>query len=235
VINGDVVPNSAERSGRSLFDWHASALIVGSFLFCSWVAMQATAYRKVSGHQNTLSGTGPQGPFDTDYPGTILWSQGSYPLGVAGRASGHMSRTEILIIDDSTTFRTFVRNALETDACMTSDSIREACDGVQGLRLALELLPDLIVLDIGLPGLHGIAVARQILRAAPRSRILFLSQDSSPDVVQEALSTGAKGYVVKIDAARELAAAVRAVLLGGSYVSSRLRGVHLRDSSKHLL
>lgn len=144
-----------------------------------------------------------------------------------------MSRTEILIIDDSAMFRTFVRNALEIDASITSDSIREACDGIQGLRLALELLPDLIVLDIGLPGLHGIAVARQILSVAPRSRILFLSQESSPEVVQEALSTGAKGYVVKIDAAGELAAAVRVVLLGDLYVSNRLSGVHFGTSSKH--
>jgi DNA-binding NarL/FixJ family response regulator len=144
-----------------------------------------------------------------------------------------MRRIETLIVDDSATFRTFVRNALETDANMTSDSIREACDGIQGVQLALELLPDLIVLDIGLPGLHGIAVARQILSVAPQSRILFLSQESSPDVVQEALSTGAKGYVVKTDAARELAVAVRAVLLGGSYVSSRLSGAHVSASSTH--
>lgn len=88
------------------------------------------------------------------------------------------------------------------------------------------------ILDVGLPGLHGIEVARQILSAAPKARILFLSQESSPDIVQEALSTGAKGYLVKIDAALELAAAVRTVLLGGSYVSNRLSGVHLGASSK---
>ena len=145
-----------------------------------------------------------------------------------------MSRTEILIIDDAAMFRTFVRNVLEIDASMRWDSIREACDGIQGVRVALDLLPDLIVLDIGLPGLNGIAVARQILSVAPQSRILFLSQESSPEVVQEALNTGAKGYVVKIDAALELAAAVRAVLLGGFYVSNRLSGVHFGASSKHL-
>lgn len=144
-----------------------------------------------------------------------------------------MSRPEILIIDDSAMFRTFVRNVLEIDASMTSDSIREASDGIQGVRLALERSPDLIVLDIGLPGLHGIAAARQILSAAPRSRILFLSQESSQDVVQEALRTGAKGYVIKIDAAGELAAAVRAVLRGGSYVSNHVKGVHSGASSKH--
>jgi DNA-binding NarL/FixJ family response regulator len=146
-----------------------------------------------------------------------------------------MRRTEILIIDDSASFRTFVRNALETDVHARSNSVREASDGIQGVRLALELLPDLIVLDIGLPGLHGIAAARQIVSATPQARILFLSQESSPDVVQEALSTGAKGYVLKTDAASELAAAVHAVLLGGSYVSSCVNAVHIRACSKHPL
>lgn len=150
------------------------------------------------------------------------------------RAPEHVRRTEILIIDDSATFRSFARNVLETDAHGKSNSIREACDGIQGVRLACELLPDLIVLDIGLPGLHGIAAARQILSAAPRSRILFLSQESSQDIVQEALRTGAKGYVLKIDAAGELAAAVRAVLRGGSYVSNHVKGgVHSSVSSRH--
>ena len=145
------------------------------------------------------------------------------------RAPGHMSRTAILIIDDSAAFRTFVRNALETDSDMQSGTIREACDGIQGVQLALELLPDLIILDIGLPGIHGILVAREIFKVAPQSRILFLSQESSPEVVQEALSTGAKGYVVKTDAASELGPAVHALLLGDSYVSGRISGVHFRN------
>ena len=96
-----------------------------------------------------------------------------------------MRRTEVLVIDDSAMFRSFVRNVLETDAHGRSNSIREAGDGIQGVRLACELLPNLIILDVGLPGLHGIEVARQILSAAPKARILFLSQESSPDIVQE--------------------------------------------------
>jgi DNA-binding NarL/FixJ family response regulator len=144
-----------------------------------------------------------------------------------------MRRTEILIIDDSAMFRTFVRNVLETDTHGGSNGIKEASNGIQGVRLACELLPDLIILDIGLPGLHGIAAARQILSTAPRSRILFLSQESCPEIVEEALSTGAKGYVLKIDAAGELAAAVQAVLLDGSYVSTRVKGVHSGSSSKY--
>jgi DNA-binding NarL/FixJ family response regulator len=60
--------------------------------------------------------------------------------------------------------------------------------------------PDLILLDVGLPTLNGIQTARLLWRACPASRILFVSQESSPEVVSEALSTGAQGYVVKASA-----------------------------------
>jgi DNA-binding NarL/FixJ family response regulator len=69
---------------------------------------------------------------------------------------------------------------------------------------AEELKPELILLDIGLPTLNGIDAARQIRRRAPESEIIFLSQESSPDVVQEALSSGARGYVLKTRAGIDL-------------------------------
>jgi DNA-binding NarL/FixJ family response regulator len=90
--------------------------------------------------------------------------------------------------------------------------IGEVSDGLEGVRKAQELHPDLILLDIGLPGLNGIEVARRIRRFSPKSKILFVSQESSADVVQQAFSLGACGYVVKMDAGRELLAAVDAVL-----------------------
>jgi len=81
------------------------------------------------------------------------------------------------------------------------------------------LRPDLVVLDIGLPGLNGIEVARQIRSLVPESIIIFLTQESSSEVVQEALSLGARGYVVKGKAIADLLAAVDAVLLGMTFVS----------------
>ncbi len=84
--------------------------------------------------------------------------------------------------------------------------------------------PDLILLDIGLPKLNGIEAARQIRQLSPGSKIVFLSQNSDIDVVKAALSTGALGYVRKIDAGRELLPAVDAVLRGRPFVSSSLRG-----------
>jgi CheY-like chemotaxis protein len=92
------------------------------------------------------------------------------------------------------------------------------------VQKAEELNPDLILLDIGLPTLNGIEAARQITKLVPRAKIIFLSQESSDDVVQEALSLGALGYVVKPLAGSELLPAVKAVLEGTQFVSGRVTG-----------
>ena len=79
--------------------------------------------------------------------------------------------------------------------------------------------PDLILLDIGLPALHGIQAARHIRTLSPESKIIFVSQESSSDVVREAIGLGARGYVVKTRAASDLLAAVQAVYEGKLFVS----------------
>jgi len=78
----------------------------------------------------------------------------------------------------------------------------------------------LILLDIGLPTLNGIEAARRLRKLVPESKILFLSQESSPDVVQEALNLGAWGYIFKTRAARDLLAAVDAVISEKQFVGS---------------
>jgi DNA-binding NarL/FixJ family response regulator len=95
----------------------------------------------------------------------------------------------------------------------------ELSDGLAAVQKAKELNPDLILLDIGLPGLNGIEAGRQIRKVVPSAKIIFLTQESSEDVVQEALSLGALGYVVKTRAGSDLLAAVEAVLTGEQYVS----------------
>ena len=97
-------------------------------------------------------------------------------------------------------------------------------DGLEAVQKAQELKPDLIVLDIGLPKLNGIEAAQRIRRLSPQSKILFVSQESSADVVQKAFSLGGCGYVVKMEAAGELLAAVDAVLRGEQFVGSRFAG-----------
>jgi DNA-binding NarL/FixJ family response regulator len=102
--------------------------------------------------------------------------------------------------------------------------IGEVSDGIEAVRKAQELHPDLILLDIGLPGLNGIEAARQIRRFSPKSKILVVSLESSAHIVHEAFSLGACGYVVKMDAGRDLLAAVDAVLRNERFVGSRFAG-----------
>ena len=95
---------------------------------------------------------------------------------------------------------------------------------MDAVRKAEELRPDLILPDIGLPRLNGIEVARRVRTLSPKSKILFVSQESSVDVVQEALGTGGSGYVVKPDAGSELLEAVSGVLRGEQFVGKRFSG-----------
>jgi len=100
----------------------------------------------------------------------------------------------------------------------------EVSDGEEALRKATELKPDLILLDVGLPSLSGMEAARQIHKLVPESRIIFVSQQSAPDVVREALSLGALGFVSKTRVSTDLMAAIDAVLDGRQFVSKSLSG-----------
>ena len=96
---------------------------------------------------------------------------------------------------------------------------------MEAVKHAQELEPDLILMDIGLPTINGIEAARRIKETSPATKILFISQNWSPDAVREALSNGAGGYVLKSDAARELSTAVKALLKGERFLSSSLREI----------
>lgn len=99
----------------------------------------------------------------------------------------------------------------------------EVSDGLEAVKRAEELKPDLILLDIALPKLNGVEAARRIRKLAPDSKILFLSALHDQDIAQEALHTGASGFVDKLDAERELLKAMEAVLQGKRFVSTRLK------------
>ena len=129
-----------------------------------------------------------------------------------------MKKSSILLVDDHERWLRFVRSTLENKPEL--HVVGEVSDGLVAIRSAAQLQPDLILLDIGLPGLNGIMVARQILTVSTRSKIVFLTQESSPDVVQAALDTGAHGYVVKVDAGADLLKAVSAVREGNRFLSA---------------
>jgi DNA-binding NarL/FixJ family response regulator len=100
--------------------------------------------------------------------------------------------------------------------------IGEASDGLDAIEQAKELQPDLILLDLSLPKLNGMEAARRIQKLCPHSKIVFLSQDDSPQIVQGALRLGAAGYLLKSDAI-QLPLAVDAILQGKVFVSSRVK------------
>jgi hypothetical protein len=100
--------------------------------------------------------------------------------------------------------------------------IEEAADGLSAVEKARALQPDLILLDVGLPTLNGIEVANRILAEGPGSKILFMSEHRSPDIVETALATGAAGYLVKSDAGVGLLPAMSAVIGGGRYISANV-------------
>lgn len=135
---------------------------------------------------------------------------------------GVVKFARVLVVDDYEPFRRFVRSILQKN--FDFRNILEASDGSAAVELAEELKPDLVLLDIGLPTLNGIESARRIGEVSPASKILFVSENRSPDIAEEALNTGASGYVVKSDAGGELIFAVKAVLEGKRFISASLAG-----------
>jgi len=129
-----------------------------------------------------------------------------------------MSRSapiRILVVDDFQSYRKFISPSIQQKS--EWQVVGEAADGLEGVNRAQELQPDLVLLDIGLPKLNGIEAAKRIRTLAPRSRIVFLSQECSAEVVAEARHLGASGYILKAHAHRDLLAAVEAVLEGKQF------------------
>lgn len=138
-----------------------------------------------------------------------------------------MHGIRILVVEDFEPWRRFISAAIKQEPHLLL--ICEVSNGLEAVQKAKELKPDLILLDIGLPKLNGIAAARQIRTFSPKSKILFLSQESSASVVREALEIGA-GFVVKTDAHRELLSAVKEVMSEEQFLSSTAKR-HTREET----
>jgi DNA-binding response OmpR family regulator len=133
----------------------------------------------------------------------------------------------ILVVEDHPAFRRLICTALQQRA---EFQITEAADGLEAVWKAEEFQPDVILLDINLPKLDGFAVAQEVRMLAPRARLLFMSQESSPDIVREALSLGAHGYIHKVSAGTDLLPAIEAVLDGRRFMSGSLGFVEPVDA-----
>jgi DNA-binding NarL/FixJ family response regulator len=125
-----------------------------------------------------------------------------------------------LVVEDNKSFLDFVTSTLHRQPNLRI--VGEVQNGIDAVERAEALQPDLILLDIGLPGLNGIAVAHRIRRLVPDARILFLTQETDAEIVGEAFDLGAWGYVIKAQAGKELLLAVEAILSGKKFVSDGL-------------
>jgi DNA-binding NarL/FixJ family response regulator len=143
-----------------------------------------------------------------------------------------MRMVRILVVEDSEPWRRYISSLVERDSQLRI--VCEVSDGLEAVRKAEELKPDIIVLDIGLPKLNGIEAARRIRGLVPMSKILFLSQEYWSDVVQEALRFG-PGFVFKADAGRELLSAVKAINLDKPFLSSSLAHHIARDKQQSII
>src|SRR6478672_7444932 len=126
----------------------------------------------------------------------------------------------VVVVDDHTLVRSGLRLLLEGESDVSVDD--EAGDAEQAIRLARLHKPDVILLDVVMPGRSGLEAAPDILSAAPKAKILVLSMQDDPRYVREAFSAGASGYLLKEAADDELVQAVREVAGGGRYVHPAL-------------
>lgn len=131
-----------------------------------------------------------------------------------------MSLLRILIADDHEVARKGIRSLLENHAGW--EVCGEARDGREAVELAAKMKPDVVLLDIGMPNLNGLNAARQILAAHPQTRIMVLTMHDSDQVVREVLSAGARGFLLKSDAGRDLVAAVEALQNNRTYFTTKV-------------
>ena len=123
----------------------------------------------------------------------------------------------VLLVDDFAPWRRLVHAMLGAHEQL--QIVGEAADGPEAVQKARSLKPDLVLLDLGLPTLNGMDAAEQIGRTTPDAKIIFVTQNRDTNVMNVALSNGACGYIFKPRAVRDLLPAIRAVLMGRTFVS----------------
>ena len=131
----------------------------------------------------------------------------------------------VILADDHGVLRDGMRRLLETHADIRV--VATASDGLEAIAQAEQLRPDVVAMDIAMPRLNGIEATRSIVERVPGTGVLILSMHSSPDLIQEALSAGARGYLLKECFGAEVIAAVRAVAAGGVYLGQGISAKNL--------
>ena len=139
--------------------------------------------------------------------------------------------TRIILADDHRIVREGIRALLEEQPDI--EVIAEAEDGQAVIQLARELSPDVVVMDISMPGLNGVTAAREILTESPDIKVLALSMHTDKRFVMKMLDTGAAGYLLKDCAFEELTVAINAVVSGKKYLSPEIAHVVIQESLDH--
>lgn len=137
-----------------------------------------------------------------------------------------MSKTRVLLIEDHPLVRAGFRTALEA---ADFHVVAEAADGPEGLRRAIELVPDVVVIDIGLPGIDGIELTRLVRRALPATHVVILTMHDLDAEVFGALAAGADAYCLKSSPPATVVAAVRIAADGGAYFDPQIAHIVLRE------
>jgi DNA-binding NarL/FixJ family response regulator len=127
----------------------------------------------------------------------------------------------VLLVDDHDLFRTGLRNLLEEQGI---DIVGEAGDGAQAVRLVRELTPDVVVMDLNMPGIGGVEATRQVTSVAPLTRVVVLTISDQDGDVLDAILAGACGYLMKDASIDELMAGIRAASIGESLISPHIAG-----------
>jgi len=131
-----------------------------------------------------------------------------------------MAPLRLLLADDHEIVRHGLRSMLETQHdCQV---VGEAADGRQAVTMTKELNPDVVILDIGMPSLNGLEATRQILKMRPQTKVLILTMHESDSVIREVLDAGARGYILKTDAGRDLVTAVESLRRNKTFFTSRV-------------
>jgi DNA-binding NarL/FixJ family response regulator len=136
-----------------------------------------------------------------------------------GEAS-QMAKIRVLLTDDHTLFRQGIETLISAEPDM--EVIGEAADGADAVQKASKAQPDVILMDIGMPGLSSFEATRQIKKNRPETNVLFLTMYDDEDYLVECMEMGASGYVLKDNLADQLVTAIRDVHRGGSYLSPRM-------------
>ena len=142
-----------------------------------------------------------------------------------------MPKIRILLTDDHTLFRQGMLNLIVREADM--EVAGEAANASEAVVKATELRPDIVLMDIGMPGLSSFEATRQIRKEQPETRVIFLSMYDDEEYLAECIDVGANGYLLKDSPAEQLLSAIRDVYRGGSYLSPRMLAHLVDDFRSH--